>query len=62
MQRFVRFFNENNEYMEAYVNIVTKNDINARFDSFVADVEYTDGSWLQIYNVNGILMGYFEYE
>lgn len=62
MTRLVRFFNENNEYMEAYVKSIKKEDIMPQLDIFVASVEYTDDTWMQIYNVNGVLMGYFEDE
>lgn len=61
MQKFVRFFTEDNNYHEAFVTIVRKADVLEPFDSFVALVEYTDYTWLEIYKSaeDGSLIGYY---
>lgn len=59
MIRFVRgFWNEvaQDWAFECYVKIVSDNYI-SQLDTYLGQVEYTDGTYLDIYNHCGILVG-----
>ena len=57
---YVRFFDWAGKYQEADVVEVEKTDINHLFDAHIASVEMTDGSYFEIYSVDGELHGYRE--
>ncbi len=56
----IGFFDWNNKYQEADVVVVDKNEINPICDTHVASVEMTDGSYFEIYSVDGELHGYLD--
>lgn len=61
--RTVNFWNEvaNQWEFECFVRIVAEDYISPLLDRFLGTVEYADGTYLDVYNSNGILVGY-EYE
>ena len=58
--KHVRFFDRNGKYNEADIVEVEKKDIDPVFDEHIAGVEMDDGSYFEIYSVDGELHGYLD--
>ena len=56
----IGFFDWNNSYQEADVVVVDKSEINPIHDAHIASVEMADGSYFEIYSVDGELHGYLD--
>lgn len=41
------------------VEIVDSDDISIMFDERIGSVEYDDGMWLEVFNRDGVLVGYW---
>ena len=53
----ISFFTEDNKFIkDANVRMVKKEDI-TMFDTCISSVEYNDGSFVDIYYINGELVG-----
>ena len=58
--KHVGFFDWNGKFHEADVSEVKKSDINPMFDTHIACVKMNDGTYFEIYSVDGELHGYIE--
>lgn len=53
--------NENTGFpsFDVDVEIVDSDEINFVFDEKIGSVEYDDGMWLEVYNKNGVVVGFW---